>query len=400
MLTRDLLLFSVRKGKIRPRFLKRKEAELEPLAQAMVGVAKEAVGRPKREIDEALSALALGAKRPKVARGLAKLLTDRLEVAEPEAAVSERREATFRAAMEALATVAPDGDIEDFAAGVAAVVGVPLDALRSELHADLPDARPVVSFDELSAPALLDRYDLALAQGLVLHAKALVLDLPPLGRAEVRRTLRFMRFCRLVGTAEARAGGEGIRLTVEGPAAIFEGAKSYGLQLASFLTVVPTLPEWRLQAEVALPRRAPATLELSEADPLVASFAGGAGHVPKELRAAAAGLEAKGWTVDLSPPPRTSGAKGVRVPDFALVAEDGRCLEVELFHRFHRGALARRLDELLEHPEPNLRLGVDRALVKDPEMSGRCESHAQVFLFRGFPTQRTLVRLLGSAPVA
>ncbi|MEO1235122.1 MAG: DUF790 family protein [Myxococcota bacterium] len=400
MLTRDLLLFSMRKGRVRPKFLDRADKALQPLAEAMVGLAEEAPGRPKREIDEALSALALGAKKPKVARGLVKLLTDRLEVAEPDEAVAEKRNRAFEASMSVLRSVSPEMSAENFAETVAAEVGVPLDKLREDLHADLPEARPILAFDALDAAALLDRYDLALAQGLVLHARAITLDLPPLGRPEVRRVLRFMRFCRLVATADRARLGDELRLTVDGPAALFEGAKSYGLQLASFLTVVPTLPKWRLEAEVRLPRRAPATLELTDADPLTGRFAGGAGHVPDELRAAAEGLSAPGWTVDLAPSPRTSGATGVRVPDFALVADDGRRLEIELFHRFHRGALHRRLDELEEHPEPELRLGIDRSLVKDPSLAARCDDHPQVFLFRGFPTQRALKKILSRPPVA
>lgn len=397
MLTKDLLLFTTRKGTVKPRFLDRKKPELRSVLAGMVEVMKNAVGTPKREVDEALSAIALGAPRPKVAKGLAKLLADGMEVAEPDEAVADRRRRTFEAAMAVLAE-GPPPEPEAYAALVAERVGVALEPLRAGLHADLPDARRVVAITEMDAEALMDRYDLALAQGLVLHAASVQLTLPELGRPEVRRLFRFMRFCRLV--AAVRPVEAGCEVTVDGPASIFDGAKAYGLQLASFLTAVPLLPEWALTAEIKMPRRKPAVLTLTQDDPLSSRFSGGSGHVPEAMTETLARLDVPGWTADLAPPPERVGATGVTIPDFSLNADDGRRVVVELFHRFHRGALARRLDELEEFEAPDLRLGVDRALLKAPELASRVETHPRVFLFRGFPSLRALKGLVVPKPVA
>lgn len=395
MLTRDLLRFSVRKGRIRPRFVDRDDPALAALAEDLAGYAREAPGRPKREVDEAMSARALAHDDPKMARGLVKLLQDRMEVADPGEQALERRERVFAAAMEALAAVEEDGELAAYEAAIAERIGEPLDGVRAALYEDLPDARLVEAVDPIDGPGLLDRYNLALAQGLVMYAGRLELSLPGLGRPEVRRVLRWLRFCRLVAEVRAEADG-GTALGVEGPAALFDGGKGYGLQLAQFLAVVPSVGTWSLSAEVRLPRRPTATLALTGADPLVSSFGGGAGYVPAELGAILEGIELGGWTIDPAPAPRTVGPTGLAVPDFALIPEAGAPRVVELFHRWHRGQLTRRLDELAACPDPSFWVGVDKSLLSDADLAARIEGHPRCFTFRGFPSSRAVRRIARS----
>lgn len=399
MLTRELLQFTLRKGRIRPRFLQRADPELRALAASLVALAEAAPGRPVRELDEAMSALALGYARPRVGRGLVKLLQDRCTVEAPGEEGPRLRAEVFAASMAALSEVGGAGGEASpsaYEARIEARLGRPLSEVRAALFADLPDARRVEAFDPIGAARLLERYDLAQAQGLLVYAERLELALPGLDRPEVRRLLRWLRFFRLVAAVETTP--DGIRLGVEGPAAMFEGTKRYGLQLASFFGAVPALPEWRLEAEVRLPRRPAARLELDRADPLVPGFGGGPGHVPPELVELSRRAELPGWRIDPAPPPRVVGATDLAVPDFALEAEDGRArLVVELFHRWHRGALGRRLAQLAEVPEADYRIGVDRVLLKDPELAGRIEAHPQAFSFRDFPTQRALRALVRDA---
>lgn len=392
MLTRELLHFTTRKGRIRPRFLNRKDEDLRRVVGELLTAADHALGSPKREVDEALGAIALGSDKPKVARGLVKLITDRMEVREPGEEAWRRRQQTYEVAMRTLASLAPNATLRDYERGVEAQLDLSVDELRERLHEDLPDQRAVETYEPFDAEGLMDRYDLALAQGLVLYAQRLELEVPEADRPEVRRVLRFLRFCRLV--AEVEPSEAGTRLLVDGPAAIFEGAKSYGLQMASFMTVVPTLSEWGLSAEVQLPRRSRARLDLSYKDPLSGRFSGGAGYVPNEVKEVLERVEIPGWTVDTFPHPRPVGARGLAVPDFALVSDAGPLLVVELFHRFHRGALERRLSDLEATPDPSFRVGVCRTLLKNEGLAERVESLPWAFSFRGFPSVRAIKALL------
>jgi predicted nuclease of restriction endonuclease-like RecB superfamily len=397
MLTRELLEHGVRGGVLRPRFVDPRQPALLELAEDLVGVVALGAGETRGALEEALLARARSHPRPRVALGLVKLLLDRMTFEEPDEAAETLRQRVFAEAQEVRRALPRDASLEAglaaLAARLAAVTGRDLDLLRRDLYRDLGDERPLVSWDPLAAPALLDRYNLALAQGLLVYSRRVVLTVERAGTAEVRRLLRWLRFCRLV--AEIRREGDAWSLAVEGPAALFDSGKKYGLMLATFLQAVPLLEAYRLDAEVTLPRRAPVNLQLTHLDPLVSPLAAGAGHVPEEIRRTLEGLEGGAWTVELSPEPRPVGATGLCVPDLAL-RHPGRGLEiaVELFHPWHRHALERRLAELSARPDPHLLLGVDRALAKDPEVARRLEGEAQVFLFNAFPGARVLLAAL------
>jgi predicted nuclease of restriction endonuclease-like RecB superfamily len=157
--------------------------------------------------------------------------------------------------------------------------------------------------------------------------------------------------------------------------------KKYGLQLATFLGAVPLLGKYTVEADIDLPRLARGRLYLDHKDPLVALDATALGHIPAEI--------------DPMPELRHVGASGMCVPDFGLREQaSGRTVAVELFHRWHRHALVRRLDELAVRPDPHFFVGVDLALTKDEAIAARVDGHPQVFTFNKFPSRKKLQPLL------
>jgi uncharacterized protein len=287
-----------------------------------------------------------------------------------------------------LRTLPEDATPETYEAALARALPAPLEHVRERLYADLPPQRRLVALELPEARELLERYNLALAQGHLLHARKLHLRARAPELLRVRKVLRWLKFCRLV--ASLHREDDDWELSVEGPGAMLDLQKKYGLQLASFLTVVPLLQRWELRAEVTHGRRS-STLVLDHKDPLVSPHASGAlGHVPEEVAALASALEADAaWSLDLTPLPRHTGAAGLCVPDLTLRhRESGREVALELFHAWHAGALRRRLEELRARPDPDLLLGVERALVKDPAERALLETHPQVLLFRGYPSAK------------
>jgi uncharacterized protein len=387
MLTRELLLYRTREGRLRPSFVSREDPDLLALAGALLAELQDAVGRTREDLEEALALHAGAWKRPKVARGLVKLLLDRMDFGEPEPAVASARLDALRTAARVLRTLPSDASPEAYAEQLAAALPLPLERVREGLYADLPPQRRLVSLERPSAPELLDRYNLALAQGHLLYARRLHLRARAPELLRVRKVLRWLKFCRLV--ASLHREDEDWELSVEGPGAMLDLQKKYGLQLASFLTVVPVLQRWELRAEVTHGRRT-GTLVLDHKDPLVSPHTGALGHVPEEVAALARALEAGGdWLLDLTPLPRHTGAAGLCVPDLTLRhRHSGREVALELFHAWHAGALRRRLEELRARPDPGLLLGVERALVKDAAEREALEQHPQVLLFRGYPSPK------------
>ena len=388
MLTRELLLFRVRDGKLRPSFVKQGDAGLLALAGELIAEVEAARGRSRDEVEEALGLKAGAYTRPKVARGLAKLLVDRMSFEEPSEGVCEARAATFREAARVLRALPPDATVEGYEARLAEALPHPLPELREALYADLPGHRKLLEWEALSPAELMDRYNLALAQGPLFDARRLTLRARAPELLRVRKVLRWLKFCRLV--AEVRRDGEDWVLEVEGPGSMLALQKKYGLQLASFLSVVPVLERWHLTAAIESPRRR-VTLVLDEKDPLVSPHAAALGHIPPEVASLAESFEDADWELDLLPLPRHMGATGLCVPDLTFRHRNtGREVALELFHAWHAGPLARRLEELRSRPDEGLLLGVDRALARDAQARTELEAHPRVVLFHGFPSAKRL----------
>lgn len=393
MLTKDLLMFTQRMGKIRPRFVKTKEEELQTVAEDLVQIAKDGVGEPMKELEEALGCRVNGYKRPPVARGLAKLVLDRVEVEAPDEAAGALRERAFDVSMDALAAVSDDETFEAYERRLQDALQTPLLQVRHELYADLPSRRGALSFKELTGMELLERYNLALAQGLVMYAHrvSVIAEAPDL--VVVRRLLRWLKFCRLV--CGVKREGSVLQIDVEGPATVLGSSRKYGLQLANFLMAVPLLKRYEVQAEVQLPRRPKATLRLDHKDPLISTLKGGLGHIPPELELVARSFDDSEWTLDTLPSLRSMGVSGACVPDFSLKHKaSDLVVSVELFHGWHKGMLDRRILELQHRPDPHFLLGVERSLAKKPEVKAQLEALPQVFLFSSFPTTRVLQKAL------
>ncbi|MEM7675250.1 MAG: DUF790 family protein, partial [Myxococcota bacterium] len=322
------------------------------------------------------------APRPKIAKGLAKLLIDRATFEEPDSDAQTARAQMLVEAAEVRRALAADASFEDFEAALTARCD--LEAARTRLYSDLPHRRPMIEFKAIDAAGLLARYDLAQVQGLLIKADRLTLDVADGDTPELRRLLRWMRFCRLV--ADVQVMEEGWWLAIEGPAAILEGAKKYGLQLASFFAVVPTLPRWRMTAQIRLSRRDPLELELTHESGLKGTFAGGAGYVPPEMLKVVEGWTDEDWALDANPAPRPVGVRGWCVPDLAATRA-GRTVGIELFHSWHYRALPARLAELKLRPQSELVFGVDRKLAVKLQIE---TEGPQIFEFSGFPSNRAL----------
>ena len=393
MLTRELLIYRTVKGKLRPTFVDSKHEDHLALAAGLVQILEHGVGETRGALDEAQGVLVGEAKKTKLARGLVKLLQDKCSFEEPGDAAATLRRHAFRHSAAALRALPDDAPLALYLERIAAGLPAPIDDCREQLYADLGEHRRLLRSALPTPQALLERYNLAQAQGLVLYAQRLRVRTGTQSQLELRKLLRWLKWSRLV--AEVHREGDEWALQVEGPGAMFDMQKKYGLQLATFLAAVPLLSKFSLTAEVDVPRGAKGTMVLDHKDPLRALDQSALGHIPAEVEAGMGALADERWSVEALPELRHTGATGMCVPDFALRdRESGAGVAVELFHRWHSRALLRRLDELLARPDPGLVLGVDLSLVKDAGLAARVDGHPQVFTFNKFPARRRLQPIL------
>ena len=393
MLTRELLIYRRVKGNLRPTFIDPRDADHQALAAGLIEVLEHSIGETRGTLDEALGVLVGEANKQKFARGLVKLLQDKCSFEEAGDAAAELRRQTFLASAAALRGLPDDAPLALYLERLAPALPLPLELCRAQLYDDLAEHRRLLTCTLPTPQALLERYNLAQAQGLALYASRLQVRTPTTSQLELRKLLRWLKWSRLV--AEVHREGDEWALQVEGPGAMFDMQKKYGLQLATFLAAVPLLSKFSLTAEVDVPRGAKGTMVLDHKDPLRALDQSALGHIPAEVEAGMGALADERWSVEALPELRHTGATGMCVPDFALRdRESGAGVAVELFHRWHSRALLRRLDELLARPDPGLVLGVDLSLVKDAGLAARVDGHPQVFTFNKFPARRRLQPIL------
>lgn len=253
MLTADLVRPSSSGGVLRVRPLsgaKRERALV--LAERLVQDAHVHLGRSRDELEQALT-LELAARERKLALGLKKLLEDRCAFEEDGAHdAAALRSALFTAAA-ARRQALPDDEPLDRAAllrEVARAHGLTADVLERALFSDLRGAHRLLRVDVASGAELVDRYDLAQAQAVLLRATRVVAHVGGSDPAGYRALFRKLKLLRLLFRLSLDDERGGYRLEIDGPASLFSQGTRYGLELALALPALAALPRCSVEADV------------------------------------------------------------------------------------------------------------------------------------------------------
>ncbi|MBF0107779.1 MAG: DUF790 family protein [Magnetococcales bacterium] len=403
MLTKELLRFNrLRDGRITPRFIDVQNRSYLNLAEEMIGIYARGEGSSHEEIAEMVQPIIDASRSSLIGKGLNKLLLDRCLFKEPDGQAEDLRMSVFLEAVRHLASPTV-GHLEAFREGVAGALGHTADSLTQTLFSDLPNRQTLSHFPSLKGEALLNRYNMALVQGLLLAATRMEVTIQENDVGRFRRFFRQIRFFRLLASIRQRGPGE-YHLILDGPLSLFDQVRRYGFQFASLLPAVCHLRQWTLTADVRPKGGEEGTLTLDEGSGLVAQDAHTTAYIPPEFERFALKFaeENKDWT--LLPDPHLLHLKGsdLIAVDFTFRHGDGQMVHLEMFHRWHKGPLLRRLQQF-DTPGPvadlaNLAIAVDRGLAKDPTLADALEkSHyfqEHGFLFNEFPLVRRAVACL------
>ncbi len=388
MLTRDMLRYRVRRGEVHPTFVDPGNVDLQAHGQALLEAvhAAAAEGHARGAVEEAQVACTGPNLDLQVARGLRKLVSDLCVYAEPEGDAPALRAELFVQGTRALRSLSPNATRADFCAHLANTCGK-----VSHMYSDLPQERLLLSVKPLDATDLLHRYNMAQVQGLVMACKHLHLRIAAGDLRAIRRVLRWLKFCRLVAKVQKQDDGTWY-MDITGPADMFDNAKKYGLQLAMFVPVIPVLASYVLESEVALRPGATWQLKLTESSPWVSPHQRRLGAMPQELQHIVKTFAEADWQLDTHAAPRAVGAKDMMLPDFTCIHSSGQRVHVELFHRWHRGALVARLQQLRARPDNTMMLGIDKSLMGQAATAQALAnaSDVQTFIFNTFPNAKKL----------
>ncbi|UQN09710.1 DUF790 family protein [Deinococcus sp. QL22] len=335
MLPTELLMFRVKAGIVEPRRLKATSGNLA-LAQTLIDLFTSHVGKQRGELDAELKVLEAGRTDFRVLRGMAHLLTA-LGTFEAGGDVEPGlvRAKVFELAQAQPPSRAATARVLESAAQVLAVAP---EAVASALYADLADQQTLVLFEAPEPAALLERFDLAQAQGTLYRASSLIITARRNEPARYKQLLKYTKFFGLMVTVEGDPD-YGFTLTVDGPMSLFGGTTRYGLAMAKFLPALLHVTKWDLSATLK-PRKDLAwvdaadeewSFQLTSEDGYVSHYKPPEDH-DSALEAGFADRWAKldtPWVlereVDLVPVPG-----GVIIPDFRLKHPDGRSVLVEI----------------------------------------------------------------------
>jgi len=319
MLTGNLVRVKFARNKIVPQYLDAHHGGWLGLAEQLLLGFRGGVGRTRGEIFEDLLEV-IGEGQPAlVPRGLADLLEDRCEFeVNSDFPPDVIREAVFRAATMKRAEKTPF-DRAAIIHAVAAELGISWEVVENGLFADLKDERRVVKFADCTPEFLLRRYNVALAQAVLLKCSAMDVRIWGETPARFRQLFRAVKFHRLICTIHESTNNSYV-LKLDGPLSLFSGTTKYGLQLAQFLPTLLHCKAFDLQASVKWgAERKEKSFALSATDGLRSHLPDFGVYTPPELEQFAESFAKKiaGWLIAVDPNP-VSLADGIWVPDFKL----------------------------------------------------------------------------------
>jgi predicted nuclease of restriction endonuclease-like RecB superfamily len=409
MLTGNLVRVRYARQRIVPYYIDASDPNWLAAAERLLELFRGQEGRTRGELEDDL-ADAFGEEGGQlVYRGLAKLLEDRCEFEVVSGQPPEKlREAVFRAAAESRrgdGAARPLSFDRDAVLGrVAEELGMAAPDIDRGLFADLKGEQRLIRFKDISAERLLQRYNVALAQAVLLRSTRVHVAIRNEPPARYRQLLRLVKFHRLICEVE-RTGDRCYLLHLDGPLSLFSATQKYGLQLALFLPAVLLCRDFEVNAELAWgPQRKPKTFSVTPADRLVSYLPDSGTYVPPELGMFAELFRKRVEAWDIAEETEVFPlGDGFWVPDFRLTHRaTGRVVYLEVLGFWRKASAELHLQRLRRHaPEPFLLAVSDGLHIDEAELEGL---PAGVHRFRQMPLPDEVARLadelIASEPVA
>jgi predicted nuclease of restriction endonuclease-like RecB superfamily len=395
MLTGKLVRVRYGRERILPCYLEADDSGWLEVAGRLLELFRGQTGRTRGELESDLEEAFGDDPAQVVHQGLAKLLQDRCEFEVVSGQPPEHlREAVFRVAAESRRGAEPF-DREAVLRQVAAELETAPEAVEEGLFADLKSEQHLVSFKDITAERLLQRYNVALAQAVLLRSTRVHVAIRGEPPRRYRQLLRLVKFHRLVCDVE-KTGPDSYQLHLDGPLSLFSATQKYGLQLALFMPAVLLCRDFELHAELRWgTQRRPKTFTLTSNEGLVSHYPDTGTYVPPELAMFAELFRKKATAWDIVEETEVFPlGDGFWVPDFRLIHRaSGQAVLLEVLGFWRRSSAEKHLGRLREHARVPYLLAVsDQLRIDEAELEGL---PAGVHRFRQMPLPDEVARLAG-----
>ena len=355
MLTGALLRVRVHRNRIMPSYLPNEDPNALATAGRLLEVYRDSKGKTRGEIEEDLTEFIPEGPDQPVARGFAKLLDDRCEYdREGDFPPEQIREVAFRLAAEYRKAAVKTGvpfDREAVIKETAFELTLTQDQVDVGLFSDLKDEQRLRSFDSCTAEYLLKRYNVALAQAVILRSTGLDVKVRDDKPERFRQLFRAARFHKLICSVKAGPNDTYV-ITLDGPLSLFSSTQKYGLQLALWLPTLMHCPQYELTANVRWgAQRKERQFVLSSREGIPSHTPDFGLFRPKELDIFSENFTkaTDEWTISADPAPVPFGDQ-IWVPDFAMMnRKTGRTVHVEVSGYWRKFSLDSHLARLRLH---------------------------------------------------
>jgi predicted nuclease of restriction endonuclease-like RecB superfamily len=369
VLTTDLLLTRSRGPYISPRYIDAEDEKYINLAQGLIDIFVRCEGLSRKELKQALDAHEGDRTDYRVQRGLNKLLVDdhcEFHIDGPILAEELRRE-VFATAREHHPIVRELSMIypirrEDILEEVATKHQVSSEDIARGLYADLPENHLLSTFTAPDANALLNRYNVALAQAMLYRCEVLKLSVERNLPARYKQLFKFIKFYRLIHTIEGDIDA-GYEISLDGPVSLFRHSQKYGLQMAVFLPALLLCTRWSMRADILRKDGRRQQFVLDDSSPLVSHYRDQKLYdsLLEETFARRFEKTKTEWQMERESE-LVNLKETVMIPDFAFRHPDGRTALFEIMGYWRPEYLRRKLQKLRSAQRRDLIIAVSSNL--------------------------------------
>ena len=394
MLTSKQLHYRVRAGRAHPQMLKLENPEDLQKSEQVLSLFKGAVGLTHSELERRIAQQ--WPKLNSVTEGLLKLVTDKCEYVDVDPEIAESRLAYILTSQEMRAANIFETK-EAYQAAVAEQFSSSFPAISGEIYSDLHSERKIKAVPDFGPQWLLNRYNCAQFQGLILHADKIVVELLGVSMEQLRSFFRTLRFHQLLVKMDKMTKPRYYRVTIDGPSSMFSQSNRYGAKLANLFPHIVNLDNWKMEIELRLKGKE-LLLKVDSKKGLVSYLPKRQSYVPDEFRALAhkLAIKLKDDEVSFGSDFINLGDESYCFPDLTVKQKSGKIIYIELFHKWHAGQLVQRLKAWRQTPDIKMIFGVSREIdvdsaLRDSMVDNPGHQQPNFFNFREFPTPKAVI---------
>ncbi len=395
MLTGALVRVRFSKDLIVPRYINDNDKYTLADAEALLALFQRNLNNTRGELEQDLIDTFGDEPGQFVRRGLIKLLDDRSDWAvESPRPPEEIREAVFAAAFSARRE--PGFSRDAVLQNVATAMQLTSEQVNDGLFADLKTEQRLKEIAAVTPVRLVQRYNVALAQSILLKADRVVIEVRRESPAQLRRLMRLVKFHRLICEIE-RPKPEVVRMTLDGPLSMFTATQKYGLQLAMYLPAVLSCQDFTVEAALRWgPAKERKRMIIAPNDGLVSHLQEAGTYVPPEVGMFATQFRKKinDWTLHDETEVHPLGP-WFWVPDFRLEHRaTGKSIGLEILGFWRKSAAELQLERLRKHATMPYLLAVSTSLKID---EAELAEMPNVVQFKQMPLPEVVVRAAAEA---